>query len=235
LIFSTVKSYEQYCGLALALDEIGDRWTLLVVRELLVAPRRFSDLAAHLPGIASNLLTERLQGLEAQGLVRKRELPKPARATVYELTESGEALSEVVHALMRWGGRFMRERRDGHRFFPEWLAVSLNAIRPPPGWPRARVVVFDVVVPEGPVRLVLGAEGVRVAIETDGPVRAVVRGVAEGVYGVAVGALPVALAGRAFQLEGPDAEVLARWLQPAPTGARRGRSAAGRSPGPSSH
>src|SRR2546421_5058094 len=91
------RSYEQFCPLARALDVLGERWTLLVVRELLLGPRRFSDLRAHLPGIAPALLTQRLRDLEAAGLVRRAELPPPAARTVYELTERGRGLDAVVY------------------------------------------------------------------------------------------------------------------------------------------
>ena len=101
------KSYEQYCGIAAALDRVGDRWTLLILRELSFGPQRFTDLRAALPGIASNLLTERLRDLEADGLVDQRELPAPAARTVYALTDDGRRVVPVLRALARFGLPFL--------------------------------------------------------------------------------------------------------------------------------
>lgn len=83
------RSYDQYCPLACALDLLGERWTLLIVRDLLLGPKRYGDLHRGLPGLATDLLTERLRALEEAGIVQRRELPPPAAATVYELTDRG--------------------------------------------------------------------------------------------------------------------------------------------------
>lgn len=100
------RRYKQLCGLAVGLDVIGERWTLLIIRDLLLGPKRYSDLASGLPGIGTNLLATRLKTLEGHALITQRRLPPPAASTVYELTESGEALEETVLALARWGMRF---------------------------------------------------------------------------------------------------------------------------------
>lgn len=100
-----VKRYGQYCPVAHALDQVGDRWELLVVRELMLGQRRYTDLAEALPGIGSNILTTRLRDLEAAGIVRKKKLPPPWAVTVYELTEHGRALEPVLRALAGWGAR----------------------------------------------------------------------------------------------------------------------------------
>ncbi len=97
------KSYSQFCAVAHALDSVGERWTLLIVRNLLVAPRRFSDLRTGLPGISTNILTDRLKSLEERGVVATRYLPPPAASTVYELTEYGYGLTDALAALARWG------------------------------------------------------------------------------------------------------------------------------------
>jgi DNA-binding HxlR family transcriptional regulator len=97
------KRYEQYCAVARSLDVLGERWTLLVVRDLLMGPRRYTDLREALPGIATDLLTARLRTLEEAGYVQRRKLPRPAPATVYELTESGWRLGRVVLELARLG------------------------------------------------------------------------------------------------------------------------------------
>ncbi|MGO4257821.1 winged helix-turn-helix transcriptional regulator [Marmoricola sp. RAF53] len=103
------KSYEQYCTIATALDRIGDRWTLLVLRELSFGEQRFTDLRSALPGIASNLLTERLRDLEAAGLVEQHELPAPAARTVYRLTRDGTRIRPVLRALAQFGMPYLPE------------------------------------------------------------------------------------------------------------------------------
>lgn len=123
-----MRSYDQFCGLARALDHVGHRWTLLIVRELLLGPKRFTDLRGGLPGIANNLLADRLRQLQDDGLVTRRELPPPAASTVYELTESGRELQEAVHALIRWGGRWMIPGPGNDEFRPEWLVLALDAL-----------------------------------------------------------------------------------------------------------
>lgn len=100
-----MKRYGQYCPVAHALDQVGDRWELLIVRELMLGQRRYTDLAEALPGIGSNILTSRLRGLEAAGVVRKTKLPPPWAVTVYELTEHGRALDPVLRALAGWGAK----------------------------------------------------------------------------------------------------------------------------------
>lgn len=101
------RSYNQYCGLAYALDIVGERWTLLIVRELIAGPRRFKDLLDGLPGISTNLLAERLKRLEQHGLLRRRVLPPPAGSTVYELTAVGRALEPMLLELGKWGSQFI--------------------------------------------------------------------------------------------------------------------------------
>jgi len=102
-----VKRYGQYCPVAHALDVIGDRWALLIVRELMLGQRRFTDLADALPGIGSNILTARLRALETSGIVRKTKLPPPWAVTVYELTEDGRELDSVLRSLAQWGAKTM--------------------------------------------------------------------------------------------------------------------------------
>ena len=103
----TTRSYNQYCPLAYALDVVGERWTLLIIRELLAGPHRFTDLIVGLPGISTNLLSERLKSLEQQGLIRRRILRPPAGSTVYELTARGHALEGVVLELGKWGAHLL--------------------------------------------------------------------------------------------------------------------------------
>ena len=102
------RSYDQACSVASALDRIGERWSLLIVRELLLGPLRFSDLARGVGGAPSDVLTRRLRDLEADGIVRRRELEPPASGTAYELTEIGRELEGPVMELGRWGLNFYR-------------------------------------------------------------------------------------------------------------------------------
>jgi DNA-binding HxlR family transcriptional regulator len=99
------RSYGQYCGLAHALDLVGERWALLLVRDLVPGPRRFTDLRVGLPRIPTNVLSARLKDLEHAGIVRRRTLPRPAASVVYELTEYGAELDDIVLRLGRWGAR----------------------------------------------------------------------------------------------------------------------------------
>ncbi|MEZ4712739.1 MAG: winged helix-turn-helix transcriptional regulator [Caldilineaceae bacterium] len=105
----TTRSYNQLCGLAFALDVIGERWTLLIIRELVGGPLRFTDLLVGLPGISTNLLTDRLKGLEQRGVIARYTLAPPAASTVYELTELGAGLKPTLLELGNWGSQFVGE------------------------------------------------------------------------------------------------------------------------------
>ena len=102
---STLRSYDDPCGIARAMDCVGERWALLVVRELLLGPKRFTDLRAGLPAASPNVLSQRLRELEACHVLHKRALPQPSGATVYELTAWGRELESVLQSLARWGSR----------------------------------------------------------------------------------------------------------------------------------
>jgi DNA-binding HxlR family transcriptional regulator/putative sterol carrier protein len=120
--------YQQYCALARALDVAGDRWTLLIVRDLAPGPRRFTDLIDGLPGISRNLLTERLRALERVGIVARQELPPPAARQVYELTDDGRDLAEAMAGLIAWGARRLRDRESTESFHARWAAVGMAAL-----------------------------------------------------------------------------------------------------------
>jgi DNA-binding HxlR family transcriptional regulator len=119
--------YSQFCALARAAEIVGERWTLLIVRELLLGPERFVDLRERLDGVSASVLTERLARLEASGLVGRRTLAPPAAAVVYELTEVGRALEPATRALMRWGARFLLRARPRERVEADWLRLALTA------------------------------------------------------------------------------------------------------------
>jgi DNA-binding HxlR family transcriptional regulator len=125
------RSYNQYCGVARALDLIGERWALLIVRELVLGPKRFTDLREGLPGIATNVLSNRLRQLERDGILGRRRLPPPAAVQVYELTEYGRELVPIMLALGRWGAGTMGPRTPVQSIRSEWLAVALKAFFDP--------------------------------------------------------------------------------------------------------
>ena len=115
-----VKRYGQTCPIARALDVVGERWSLLLVRELSLGPRRYRDLATGLPGIPSNLLAARLKDLQAAGVITRRTLPAPTDVTVYELTEAGRALQPTLHELLDWGLRYGPEPSPDDAAQPGW-------------------------------------------------------------------------------------------------------------------
>lgn len=124
------KTYNQYCAIAHALDTVGERWTLIVVRNLLVGPKRFSDLMRGLPGVSTNILTERLKLLEERGVITTRFLPPPAASTVYQLTERGYALADTLAALARWGSETLGSPDDHLAYVNEGIAfMVLGAFR----------------------------------------------------------------------------------------------------------
>ncbi len=120
------RSYQQYCPLARAMDAIGDRWTMLILRELFFAPKRFTDIEARLEGIAPNLLSRRLKELEARGLVRRRRLEPPATATVYEITPQARGLQTAMLELSKWGIQFLGPYDGEDAFTVEWLVPMLE-------------------------------------------------------------------------------------------------------------
>jgi len=136
-----VRSYGQYCSVAKALDVIGARWNLLIVRELVLrGPLRYTDLMAGLPGIATNLLSERLRDLEQAGVVTREAAPPPIATTVFDLTERGRQLDQIVRELGEWGVPLMVEPAPDDEFRSDWLSfpVSLFFTREaPPGPPVA--------------------------------------------------------------------------------------------------
>jgi len=121
-----VKRYEQYCPMAHALDLVGDRWALLVIRELMHGPKRYTDLVDHLPGIGTNILAARLRDLERNGVVTRRTLPPPAASKVYELSEYGRELRPAMHELAMWGARSLGPPTDKDELFEGWLSNAMD-------------------------------------------------------------------------------------------------------------
>lgn len=124
-----MRTYGQYCGIAKSLDLVGDRWTLLIVRELLaLGPCRHTDLRNGLPGIASNLLVDRLRELETAGLIRREDAPPPVATTLFSLTERGRTLEPVLQELSRWGIPLLGEPAGTDSFRTHWLTVPARAL-----------------------------------------------------------------------------------------------------------
>jgi DNA-binding HxlR family transcriptional regulator len=124
------RAYDQYCPIAHALELVGERWSLLVVRELMCGPKRYTDLAAQL-GIGTNILAARLRDLEAGGIVTKRKLPPPANARVYELTPYGRELKGALRELALWGARSLGPPTAVDELFPGWVANAVRTVLSP--------------------------------------------------------------------------------------------------------
>lgn len=122
------REYRQYCATARALDVVGERWTLLLVRELLTGPKRNKDLLVNLPGIGTNLLAARLRKLESDGLVERAILPPPAGSTVYQLTELGARLEPAIMALARWGQHLLGDPDEQDEVRPSWVILGMKSV-----------------------------------------------------------------------------------------------------------
>lgn len=151
---ATKRSYGEACRFAYALDLVGERWALLIVRELLLGPKRFTDLRASLPHASTNILSDRLRELEESAIIRHRKLPRPACSMVYELTEWGQELQPIVTQLGAWGARspIPPESRE---IGPDSIALALHSL-------------FDAEAAgelSATCNLQIGEEGFRVAIE----------------------------------------------------------------------
>jgi DNA-binding HxlR family transcriptional regulator len=209
------RSYGQYCSLARALDVIGDRWTMLIVRELLLrGPCRYSDLQHGLPGIATNLLADRLAQLEKDGVLIREQSPPPLAAALYRLTDWGEQLRPILTALGRWGAPLMAERAEDASFRQHWLALPVE------------LFLRDADPTAPPLAIELRTEGEATTIRADGGAvhtqqgpahepALVLSGRPQLVLGVLSGRLALSDAqARGLECEG-DTAALARVLAPA--------------------
>jgi len=153
------RRYEQYCPMAHALDLVGDRWALLVIRELMHGPKRYTDLVEHLPGIGTNILAARLRDLESNGVVTRRTLPPPAASKVYELTDYGRELRPAMRELALWGARSLGPPTTRDELFEGWLANAMDIVMAPLApagrfefWAGAEIAsLVDGEVLEGPI------------------------------------------------------------------------------------
>ncbi len=183
-----MRTYGQYCAVAKALDVIGDRWTLLTVRELLLrGPSRYTDLRNGLPGIATNLLADRLRDLEAAGVVTREEAPPPVATTLFSLTPRGEELAPVLHELLRWGMPLMEEGpADGDVFRGQWMTWGAeNALTDRE--PEAPPVTVQVLADEEPAYIEVSGGAVHLTPGRAPQPAAVVRGPVRPVLGLLTG------------------------------------------------
>jgi DNA-binding HxlR family transcriptional regulator len=173
-----VRSYKQRCGLAKALDIVGDRWTLLIIRELLIRGScRYTDLRNGLPGIATNLLAERLRELENAGIVVREEAPPPIATTLFRLTERGHELEEALLQLGRWGAPLLASRVKGETLQLHWLVLPLKLVlvdgRPGDGPAdielRVGSELITIAVTEGAIDVRLGTTGRAATVVTGKP------------------------------------------------------------------
>jgi DNA-binding HxlR family transcriptional regulator len=204
------KRYDQYCPVCHALGLVGERWSLLIVRELLRGPKRYTDLVDGLPGIGTNILAARLRELEQGGILRKHKLPPPAASTVYELTEYGAQLEEPLYALARWGARSLPPPGPKDEFYEGWGHNAFVALLDP-GAARGVTGTYVLRVDDSAytVRLVDGqlqvddgaVEDADLDVELD----------RRTLFALASGELPAARA--AVQLHAGDTETLERFFR----------------------
>lgn len=193
------RSYGQFCGLARALDVVGDRWNLLIVRELLPGPLRYNELKTSLAGIATNLLTERLRSLEANGIV-ERQLGDTG--VVYALTPWGAELREPMESLGRWGAPLLQTGRGDDSFQPRWLVLALPAMLR--GVTATPAIELGLEVDDFLIVLRFDEDGPSAISHPEPRPSTILTATAETVVGLAAGALTVDQAVSAGQLEGDD-------------------------------
>lgn len=201
------RSYGQYCGLARALDVVGDRWNLLIVRQLLMAPARYGELLDGLPGVATNLLADRLRDLETAGVV-ERQLAEDGNAVMYALTIRGAELREPIESLIRWSTPLMVRGPDGDRFRAEWLRLALPALlggRVAAGHPSTVGIAVDDVM----VQVRAPSSGIEVSLHDGRDLDAVVRADPAVLLGLAAGALTLDEARGLIDIEGDEKAVRA--------------------------
>jgi len=204
-----MKDYGQGCAIARALDVVGQRWSLLLVRELTLGPRRYRDLATGLPGIPSNVLAVRLKDLQAAGVVTRRTLPAPTDVTVYELTDAGRALQPAIKELLDWGVRYGREPTKDDELQPSW--ALLGAAGRATALPAGRTCELRV----GPEFFYLSSDAGKLAVRR-GPAAdgdAVVTMSADTLYSLITGQTAVTDAVRHSAVDG-DTEIARRALEP---------------------
>jgi len=207
-----MKTYGQFCALAKALDVIGDRWTLLIVRELIIrGEARYTDIRDGLPGIASNLLAARLKELEAAGVLETFDAPPPVATALYRLTPRGRELERVIDAIGLWGVPYLKEAPKSDAFCSHWMALPLRkGVKD--GAPNGEPAVIEVRAGEEPVTLRAAGGTVRVSVGAAENPDAVVTGDARTIYALFRGNVSLPQARAAGLKVGGDAAVLRRVL-----------------------
>lgn len=221
------RTYGQYCGLARALDVVGDRWNLLIVRQLLIAPARYRQLVEGLPGVATNLLADRLRDLETAGVIERR-LAEKGNTVVYALTPWGAQLREPIDGLIRWSTPLMARGPGGDAFRAEWLILPLRALLAGRG-PLHRRSTVGVAVDDQLFQVRTTRSGIEVNPHDGGDLDAVVRADATIVLGLAAGVLTLDDTLGLIGIEGDETAVRAIFTPHAPrseAAARAGDSSA---------
>jgi DNA-binding HxlR family transcriptional regulator len=205
-----MRSYGQYCSIARALDVLGDRWTLLIVRELLQQGScRFTDLKNGLPGIATNLLSSRLKGLEDDGLVTREEAPPPIATTLYALTAEGRSLEPVLKALGDWGRHLMVIEHAGDAFRAHWMAYAAESFTVDAD-PQASPVVVQLISGDNSAFIEVGGGEVRSTVGRAAAPELTLEGPPRLVLGVLAGMIDMGQAiGSGLRVTG-NSDVLAR-------------------------
>jgi len=183
-----MRSYGQYCGLARSLEVVGDRWNLLIVRELLDGPARYRDLVDGLPGIATNMLVDRLRDLETSGVVERR-LTDKGSVVAYALTPWGAELRQPIESLIRWSTPLMVRGPEGDAFRPEWLALAVPALLQRRSKTRRSATIGLALGGEALLQLRATRSGVEVGSPDGRDLDATVRADPMCVLGLAAGAL----------------------------------------------
>ncbi len=196
------KSYGQFCGLARALDVVGDRWSLLIVRQLLVAPARYGELLAGLPGVATNLLSTRLRNLESAGVVERRPA-RDANAVEYTLTEWGSGLREPIDALIRWSEPLMISGPGSDQFQVEWLMVALPALLRDKQSSR-KAINIGFAVDDAIVQVQASRSGVDVGLHDGRKLAAILRAEPLIALGLAAGSLSLDDVASSVSVEGDE-------------------------------
>jgi DNA-binding HxlR family transcriptional regulator len=187
-----MRSYDEYCAIAKSLDLVGDRWTLLIVRELaLRGACRYTDLRNGLPGIASNLLAERLRELEHAGVIAREDAPPPIATTLFRLTPRGEQLRPVLDDLFRWGLPLMSEQKPGDAVRSHWLAGALEAMLTD-RQPDASPVTVEVQTGDQPIVIETRDGTIHARVGPAASADATLTGPARPIMGFLLGLLPIA-------------------------------------------
>lgn len=196
--------YAQFCALARAAEVLGERWTLLIIRELLLGPKRFVDLTERLDSVSPTMLTARLNGLIESGVVKRTILP-PFNAQAYDLTAIGLALKPAIRELIRWGGHFLFPMRPDDEFEPDWGLLALDAIVRRTPTPRRKIVLR--IKHRGKLAscVVEGGKSGTTITRSEGPAEATISTQFDTLLKIIAGQLPLerAVAGRQASVEGP--------------------------------